>query len=306
MESRQTPNRTSRMLHHFDAYNTEISHTRHLMDLLGAPNDSYRHHRTQTLSLSLGSCMLGSSFPGAEDSGDDYPFIGHPTTYVIGNSRYLIPAQSLLNELVNVGFKNIDETPKLSSEFFRSKIVPSPDKHELHITLTKLIGLLEEVEAQYEKYNNRMEQVVSLFESIVGVGAARCYTALTLQAMCRHFGKLRDTILTRINRIRTKVRHDFMHSNTLCVQRQVWRPVRGLPQTSVAILRSWLFQHFLHPYPTDSVKLMLSSQTGLTKNQVSNWFINARVRLWKPMIEEIYKEEFADSPQHVSHDLIEG
>lgn len=75
----------------------------------------------------------------------DYPFIGHPTTYVIGNSRYLIPAQSLLNELVNVGFKNIDETPKLSSEFFRSKIVPSPDKHELHITLTKLIGLLEEV-----------------------------------------------------------------------------------------------------------------------------------------------------------------
>lgn len=25
--------------------------------------------------------------------------------------------------------------------------------------------------------------------------------------------------------------------------------------------------------------------------QVSNWFINARVRLWKPMVEEIYKEE---------------
>ena len=31
--------------------------------------------------------------------------------------------------------------------------------------------------------------------------------------------------------------------------------------------------------------------------QVSNWFINARVRLWKPMIEEMYKEEFADSSQ---------
>ena len=24
--------------------------------------------------------------------------------------------------------------------------------------------------------------------------------------------------------------------------------------------------------------------------QVSNWFINARVRLWKPMIEEMYEE----------------
>ncbi|XP_021897143.1 BEL1-like homeodomain protein 6 [Carica papaya] len=29
--------------------------------------------------------------------------------------------------------------------------------------------------------------------------------------------------------------------------------------------------------------------------QVSNWFINARVRLWKPMVEEMYKEEFADA-----------
>jgi len=29
-------------------------------------------------------------------------------------------------------------------------------------------------------------------------------------------------------------------------------------------------------------------------SQISNWFINARVRLWKPMIEEMYREEFAE------------
>lgn len=30
--------------------------------------------------------------------------------------------------------------------------------------------------------------------------------------------------------------------------------------------------------------------------QVSNWFINARVRLWKPMIEEMYTEEVNPKP----------
>jgi hypothetical protein len=31
--------------------------------------------------------------------------------------------------------------------------------------------------------------------------------------------------------------------------------------------------------------------------QISNWFINARVRLWKPMIEDMYKEEIGDNEQ---------
>ncbi|PKA66281.1 Homeobox protein BEL1 like [Apostasia shenzhenica] len=70
-----------------------------------------------------------------------------------------------------------------------------------------------------------------------------------------------------------------------------WRPQRGLPERSVSILRSWLFEHFLHPYPSDVDKHILARQTGLSRSQVSNWFINARVRLWKPMVEEMYLEE---------------
>lgn len=70
-----------------------------------------------------------------------------------------------------------------------------------------------------------------------------------------------------------------------------WRPQRGLPERSVNVLRAWLFEHFLHPYPSEADKHLLSRQTGLSKNQVSNWFINARVRLWKPMVEEMYQQE---------------
>lgn len=37
--------------------------------------------------------------------------------------------------------------------------------------------------------------------------------------------------------------------------------------------------------------------------QVSNWFINARVRLWKPMVEEMYMEETKDSEMQTSAQL---
>ena len=36
--------------------------------------------------------------------------------------------------------------------------------------------------------------------------------------------------------------------------------------------------------------------------QVSNWFINARVRLWKPMVEEMYTEEMKEQEQNGSED----
>ncbi|KAK1616243.1 hypothetical protein QYE76_021760 [Lolium multiflorum] len=71
---------------------------------------------------------------------------------------------------------------------------------------------------------------------------------------------------------------------------QDWRPHRGLPERSVSVLKAWLFENFLHPYPQDSEKDMLAARTGLTRNQVANWFINARVRLWKPLIVELHDE----------------
>lgn len=38
------------------------------------------------------------------------------------------------------------------------------------------------------------------------------------------------------------------------------------------------------------------------KQQVSNWFINARVRLWKPMVEEMYMEELKEQDNMGSSD----
>lgn len=38
-------------------------------------------------------------------------------------------------------------------------------------------------------------------------------------------------------------------------------------------------------------------------DQVSNWFINARVRLWKPMVEEMYQQESKEEAEAEERDI---
>lgn len=192
-------------------------------------------------------------------------------------------------------------------------LAPLPDvdltplaKQELQVKKAKLMAMLEEVDRRYKVYHSQMQAIVSLFESAAGVGAAKCYTALALQTISRHFRCLRDAIAGQV-RIAGKGLGEEEHLSQHRALQQLhmmhqhaWRPQRGLPERAVSVLRAWLFEHFLHPYPKDADKVMLAKQTGLTRNQVSNWFINARVRLWKPMVEEMYQEESkeADGPSN--------
>ncbi|XP_057374948.1 homeobox protein PKNOX2-like [Daphnia carinata] len=61
-----------------------------------------------------------------------------------------------------------------------------------------------------------------------------------------------------------------------------------LPRKATAVLRSWLFQHLVHPYPTEEEKRQLATQTKLTLLQVNNWFINARRRILQPMLDSAH------------------
>ncbi|KAL0356676.1 UNVERIFIED_CONTAM: BEL1-like homeodomain protein 7 [Sesamum calycinum] len=193
------------------------------------------------------------------------------------------------------------------------------ERQELQNKITKLLSMLDEVDRRYRQYYHQMQIVVSSFDLIAGSGAAKPYTAVALQTISRHFRCLRDAIngqilvarknlgeedassndkvigISRLRYVDQQLRQQRALQQLGMIQQHSWRPQRGLPETSVSILRAWLFEHFLHPYPKDSDKIMLARQTGLTRSQVSNWFINARVRLWKPMVEEMYKEEIGDA-----------
>ncbi|XP_072956392.1 BEL1-like homeodomain protein 7 [Typha angustifolia] len=198
-----------------------------------------------------------------------------------------------------------------------SNELPPSERQELQNKMTKLLVMLDEVDRKYKHYYNQMQIVVSSFDVVAGSGAAKPYTAVALQTISRHFRCLRDAIsdqiqsirkvlgeedsstgkaggFTRLRYIDQQLRQQRVVQQFGMIQQNGWRPQRGLPENSVSVLRAWLFEHFLHPYPKDSEKLMLARQTGLTRSQISNWFINARVRLWKPMIEDMYKEEIGD------------
>ncbi|KAL6637787.1 hypothetical protein ACP70R_025359 [Stipagrostis hirtigluma subsp. patula] len=233
------------------------------------------------------------------------------------------------------------------------------DRFEHQRKKAKLISMLDEVDRRYNHYCDQMQMVVNFFDSVMGFGAATPYTALAQKAMSRHFRCLKDAIAAqlrhtcellgekdagtssgltkgetpRLRAIDQSLRQQRAFHHMGMMEQEAWRPQRGLPERSVNILRAWLFEHFLHPYPSDADKHLLARQTGLSRNQlllqllqptppldqrpvasntvrlgpaataaavelvveqahgVSNWFINARVRLWKPMIEEMYQQE---------------
>lgn len=198
------------------------------------------------------------------------------------------------------------------------------ERQEIQMKKAKLISMLDEVEQRYRQYHHQMQIVISSFEQVAGMGSARTYTALALQTISKQFRCLKDAITGQIRAANKSlgeedclggkiegsrlkyVDHHLRQQRALqqlgMIQQNAWRPQRGLPERSVSVLRAWLFEHFLHPYPKDSDKHMLAKQTGLTRSQVSNWFINARVRLWKPMVEEMYLEEVKEQEQNGSAD----
>ncbi|CAI0437895.1 unnamed protein product [Linum tenue] len=268
---------------------------------------------------------------GHQDAGNKGDYAQYGMTSIartIPNSKYLKAAQQLLDEVVNVrkALRHADKDKsqktnenEMNNSSNSASELSHSERQELQNKLTKLLSMLDEVDRRYKQYYHQMQIVVSSFDVIAGCGAAKPYTALALQTISRHFRCLRDAIngqiktvrkslgeqetsenskgvaITRLRYVDQQLRQQRALQQLGMMQQHSWRPQRGLPENSVSILRAWLFEHFLHPYPKDSDKIMLARQTGLTRGQVSNWFINARVRLWKPMVEEMYKEELGDA-----------
>uniref|UniRef100_A0A0D9WH80 Homeobox domain-containing protein n=1 Tax=Leersia perrieri TaxID=77586 RepID=A0A0D9WH80_9ORYZ len=282
----------------------------------------------------------GGGGGGVAAAGPYGPFTGYAA--VLGRSRFLGPAQKLLEEICDVGGgvrpaplgrpgsdeglldvdDAMDDAAGGSDSAAAEAVTVSGAEQQWR--KTRLISLMEDVCKRYKQYYQQLQAIISSFETVAGLSNAAPFASMALRTMSKHFKYLKGMILNQLrNTSKGSSTKDALgkedtanfglmgggagllrgnNVNSFSQPHNIWRPQRGLPERAVSVLRAWLFEHFLHPYPTDSDKQMLAKQTGLTRNQVSNWFINARVRLWKPMVEEIHNLEMRQMQKNPSLD----
>ncbi|KAF2578479.1 hypothetical protein F2Q68_00000054 [Brassica cretica] len=234
---------------------------------------------------SFGFCRSASEAAAAavtvasRSSGPLGPFTGYAS--ILKGSRFLKPAQMLLDEFCNVALgvytdKVMDDEDDSSLLFDPTVETLCGVSGEHGKKKSKLISMLDEVYKRYKQYYEQLQAVMGSFECVAGLGHAAPYASLTLKALSKHFKCLKTAITDQLqfstnNKRQQQCGHVMDSDNKtdslrfggsdsgrgLCSAGQrhgfpdhhapVWRPHRGLPERAVAVLRAWLFDHFLHP-----------------------------------------------------------
>ncbi|AQL03906.1 Homeobox protein ATH1 [Zea mays] len=166
-----------------------------------------------------------------------------------------------------------------------SVFVSSEEHHnELKNDFQKLLQIMDQ---RCKQCLDEIQNAASKYGSLVrpGGGGGALSTLFAQRAVSATHRRLRARITGEIAAATRGGNQPSSSSSLSLADRE-----RGLPEKSVAVLKAWMFENFLRPYPRDKEKEMLAARSGLSRSQVSNWFINARVRLWKPMIEEMYED----------------
>lgn len=227
-----------------------------------------------------------------------------------GSKRYLHMIQEILSEITTCSIGNLEKTRHKQMGFDdsdnRFEGHNHPELRELGVKAirTHLLHLLQQVDEKFNQCLNEIHRVKSAFHVVTDMDP-RTHASFALHTISLFHNNLRKRLCNLLlaigpdsneiddpkeSELSSLLRKHWANQQLRGKGQQLWRPQRGLPEKSVSVLREWIFQNFLRPYPKDSEKQLLAVKSGLTRSQVSNWFINARVRLWKPMIEEMYLE----------------
>lgn len=262
-------------------------------------------------SVHFSNVLLGSRYLDAAQQ-----VLAEVVGYALGNFEQLDDSVSGIEGGVRMSSSSCSRSKGLSDvgsdEFTSSGEIKSQEDVEYLMVeenkaeKNKLVTMLQMVDHRYNQCLDNIQNVITTFHDATNSSSPQVLARFALHTVSSAFKNLEKRITSQIllasqesSRRCTRGKEKDFESSFIQKQwalqlgrkdQQSWRPQRGLPERSVSVLRAWMFQNFLHPYPKDSDKHILALQSGLTRSQVSNWFINARVRLWKPMIEEMYSE----------------
>ena len=67
----------------------------------------------------------------------------------------------------------------------------------------------------------------------------------------------------------------------------------SLPSNVVDYLKAWIMspEHINHPYPTEKEKEQIIAETGIELKRLNNWFVNNRIRYWKPKMDALHRKQ---------------
>jgi hypothetical protein len=122
---------------------------------------------------------------------------------------------------------------------------------------------------RYKQYYQQLQSVISSFETVAGLSNAAPFAFMALRTMSKHFKCLKGMVMSQLrNTSKVIANHGIIAKddmanfalmgggagllrgnsvNAFSQPHNIWRPQRGLPERAVSVLRSWLFEHFLHP-----------------------------------------------------------
>ncbi|EFC47934.1 homeobox protein PKNOX1-like protein [Naegleria gruberi] len=208
--------------------------------------------------------------------------------------------QDDMNQDKNVAL--IEMTPRDILLVFLGKDANS----ERHEDVTTFLDRFKELQKQYRVecsyIDDALKKWQETFERVLNNQSSFRVVSFEEKHRCKKSLEARFGLMKQLLKDKYLTKILSTQENTLMRSKR-----RGnLPRHATNVLKSWLYSHFLHPYPTESEKKDLCMETGLTLTQVNNWFINQRVRTWRPMLESMLDGDQKDKATPSSSKPQEG
>ena len=220
-----------------------------------------------------------------------------PPQYPQITTHTLVPTGQQIYERMRAIRRGIEQQAQFSAETKQlrggSQAATKQLEMQLDLVLRDYSTRLNEYLRGYSEAVAQQQLLLMERTALIGAGpdGNRCRSRIAVAEahMEAKLSTLSQECLKTIDGALEGYRRDSTQLLTKYMEQQ--KKKEKLPDSAVATLNTWLQENFANPYPTKSQKLALVEATGLEMKQINQWFINARVRVWRPAVQMMMDEQ---------------